>query len=61
MTPDVDVVVIGGGRSGLAAGHHLRRLGVDFAILDARATSGGAWRHTWDALRPYGRPATPDG
>ncbi|MER5894638.1 FAD-dependent oxidoreductase [Streptomyces sp. NPDC001876] len=55
------MVVIGGGQSGLAAGYRLRRLGVDFVILDARATPGGAWRHNRDSLRPYGRPATPDG
>lgn len=28
MTPDADVVVIGGGQSGLATGYHLRRPGV---------------------------------
>lgn len=30
-----DVVVIGGGQSGLAAGYFLRRQGIDFEILDA--------------------------
>ncbi|MER6612172.1 ArsO family NAD(P)H-dependent flavin-containing monooxygenase [Streptomyces xantholiticus] len=53
MTQAADVVVIGGGQSGLAAGYHLRRLGVDFVILDARATPGGAWQHTWDSLRLF--------
>ncbi|ATW46904.1 ArsO family NAD(P)H-dependent flavin-containing monooxygenase [Streptomyces peucetius] len=53
MTQVADVVVIGGGQSGLAAGYHLRRLGVDFVILDARATPGGAWQHTWDSLRLF--------
>lgn len=46
-----DVVVIGGGQAGLAVGYHLRRLGLDFVILDGRSTPGGAWRHTWDSLR----------
>ncbi|WP_406394433.1 ArsO family NAD(P)H-dependent flavin-containing monooxygenase [Streptomyces sp. NBC_00887] len=53
MTPDADVVVIGGGQSGLAAGYHLRRLGVDFVILDGQTTPGGAWRHTWDSLHLF--------
>ncbi|MGW0917079.1 ArsO family NAD(P)H-dependent flavin-containing monooxygenase [Streptomyces sp. NPDC002784] len=53
MTLDAQVVVIGGGQSGLAAGYHLRRLGIDFVILDAQAASGGAWQHTWDSLRLF--------
>ncbi|MFI8824393.1 ArsO family NAD(P)H-dependent flavin-containing monooxygenase [Streptomyces sp. NPDC053431] len=53
MTQAVDVVVIGGGQSGLAAGYHLRRLGLDFVILDAQPAPGGAWQHTWDSLRLF--------
>ncbi|WP_327241655.1 ArsO family NAD(P)H-dependent flavin-containing monooxygenase [Streptomyces sp. NBC_01320] len=48
-----DVVVIGGGQSGLAAGYHLRRLGLDFVVLDAQSTPGGAWQHTWDSLHLF--------
>ncbi|GAA5032857.1 ArsO family NAD(P)H-dependent flavin-containing monooxygenase [Streptomyces siamensis] len=47
------VVVIGGGQAGLAAGYHLRRLGLDFVILDAQAQAGGAWQHAWDSLRLF--------
>ncbi|MFJ8298389.1 ArsO family NAD(P)H-dependent flavin-containing monooxygenase [Streptomyces sp. NPDC094447] len=53
MTPAVDVVVIGGGQAGLAAGYHLRRLGLDFVILDAQARPGGAWQHVWDSLHLF--------
>ncbi len=53
MTSYADVVVIGGGQAGLAAGYHLRRLGVDFVILDAQPTPGGAWQHTWDSLHLF--------
>ncbi|MFB7708855.1 ArsO family NAD(P)H-dependent flavin-containing monooxygenase [Streptomyces sp. NPDC056105] len=53
MTYTVDVVVIGGGQAGLAAGYHLRRQGVDFVILDAQSTPGGAWQHTWDSLHLF--------
>ncbi|BFO18213.1 hypothetical protein SHKM778_46010 [Streptomyces sp. KM77-8] len=53
MTRTPQVVVIGGGQAGLAAGYHLRRLGVDFVILDGQSTPGGAWQHTWDSLHLF--------
>jgi putative flavoprotein involved in K+ transport len=53
MSHQTQVVVIGGGQAGLAAGYHLRRLGLDFVILDAQATPGGAWQHAWDSLRLF--------
>ncbi|MGW8970556.1 ArsO family NAD(P)H-dependent flavin-containing monooxygenase [Streptomyces platensis] len=53
MTQGVDVVVVGGGQAGLAAGYHLRRQGVDFVVLDAEVTPGGAWQHTWDSLHLF--------
>jgi putative flavoprotein involved in K+ transport len=49
----VDVVVIGGGQAGLAAGYHLRRAKADFVILDAQEQPGGAWRHAWPSLRLF--------
>jgi thioredoxin reductase len=45
------IVVIGGGQSGLSAGYHLKRRGLEFVILDADATPGGAWSHRWESLR----------
>ncbi|CAO0836323.1 Ferredoxin--NADP reductase [Streptomyces microflavus] len=53
MKRHVDVVVIGGGQAGLAAGYHLRRRGPEFVVLDAQATPGGAWQHMWDSLRLF--------
>ncbi|MGW7053602.1 ArsO family NAD(P)H-dependent flavin-containing monooxygenase [Streptomyces sp. NPDC054887] len=53
MTQRADVVVIGGGQSGLAAGYHLRRLGIEHVILDAQTAPGGAWQHTWDSLHLF--------
>ncbi|WP_121829219.1 ArsO family NAD(P)H-dependent flavin-containing monooxygenase [Streptomyces sp. S1] len=53
MTGPLDAVVIGGGQAGLAAGYHLRRAGLDFVVLDAQATPGGAWQHTWDSLHLF--------
>ncbi|AQZ63181.1 pyridine nucleotide-disulfide oxidoreductase [[Actinomadura] parvosata subsp. kistnae] len=49
----VDVLVIGGGQAGLAAGYYLRRAKADFVILDAQDSVGGAWRHAWDSLRLF--------
>lgn len=53
MSERADVVVIGGGQAGLAAGYYLRRAGLDFVILDAQAHPGGAWQHGWDSLRLF--------
>ncbi|MFE9877911.1 ArsO family NAD(P)H-dependent flavin-containing monooxygenase [Streptomyces sp. NPDC005784] len=53
MTRTTQVVVIGGGQAGLAAGYYLRRLGIEFVILDAQAAPGGAWQHTWDSLHLF--------
>lgn len=53
MTRTPQVVVIGGGQAGLAAGYHLRRLGLGFVILDAGAAPGGAWQHMWDSLHLF--------
>ncbi len=47
------VVVIGGGLAGLSVGYHLKRLGIPFVILDARARVGDAWRERWDSLHLF--------
>jgi putative flavoprotein involved in K+ transport len=48
-----DVIVIGGGQSGLAMGYYLRRSGLSYIILDNQKESGGAWLHTWKSLRLF--------
>lgn len=48
-----ETVVIGGGQSGLAVGHHLARRGVDFVLLEASERIGDLWRSRWDSLRLY--------
>lgn len=55
-----DVVVIGAGQSGLAAGYHLKRRGIDFVILDTNERIGDNWRTRYDSLRLYS-PAKYDG
>lgn len=48
-----DVVVVGGGQAGLAAGYFLRRSGLDFVILDDQDAPGGAWQHYWPSLQLF--------
>lgn len=61
---NVDVLIIGGGQAGLAAGFYLNRLRRDeasgrsgpaptFAILDANKEPGGAWQHYWNSLELF--------
>lgn len=53
LPDDVDVVVIGAGAAGVAAGHALARAGLRFVVLEARSRIGGrAW--TIDGFAPYG-------
>ena len=48
-----DVIIIGGGQSGLAVGYYLRRTGLSYIILDNSEVPGGAWVHTWKSLRLF--------
>lgn len=53
MSPNHDVIVVGGGQAGLAIAYYLRRAELSFVILDAGEGSGGAWVHTWDSLHLF--------
>lgn len=61
----VEVAVIGGGQSGLAAAFHLAERGLRHVVLDASASAGHVWRQRWQGLRlltpcPYNSlPGTP--
>ncbi|MBX7243757.1 MAG: NAD(P)/FAD-dependent oxidoreductase [Bacteroidia bacterium] len=46
----LDVIVIGGGQSGLVCGYYLRRTGLTYLILDKQPNCGGSWIHGWDSL-----------
>jgi putative flavoprotein involved in K+ transport len=48
-----DVIVTGGGQSGLAVGHHLAGQNLRFTILDAAPVAAAAWRTRWDSLKLF--------
>jgi putative flavoprotein involved in K+ transport len=54
---DFDVVVVGAGQAGLAAGHYLAESGLRFVILEARESVGDNWRTRYDSLRLYTPPS----
>ncbi|QDQ26086.1 monooxygenase [Chitinimonas arctica] len=45
-----DVIIIGAGQAGLAAGHYLQGTGYRFQILEAGERASGAWRGYYDSL-----------
>lgn len=49
----LDLVVVGGGQSGLAVSWYARRAGLDHVVLDASPEPGGAWPRTWEQLRLF--------
>jgi putative flavoprotein involved in K+ transport len=53
ITESVETVIIGAGQAGLATGHHLRKRGRPFVILDGNARVGDNWRAQWDSLRLF--------
>jgi putative flavoprotein involved in K+ transport len=55
-----EVLVIGAGQAGLAAGYHLARRGIDYRILEADERVGDVWRRRYDSLTLYS-PARYDG
>ncbi|MDC1068638.1 NAD(P)-binding domain-containing protein [Candidatus Kapabacteria bacterium] len=52
----LDCIVIGGGQAGLSCGYYLNKLDIKYLILDANASSGGAWQNTWDSLKIFSPP-----
>jgi putative flavoprotein involved in K+ transport len=48
-----EVMVIGGGQAGLAAGYYLSLAEIPFLILDAAPRLGDSWRRRWDSLKLF--------
>ncbi len=53
MENSFDVIIIGGGQSGLAVAYYLRRTKLSFIILDKSDVPGGAWPCHWKSLRLF--------
>jgi putative flavoprotein involved in K+ transport len=53
MTNHYDVVVIGGGQSGLVTGYYLNQQAASYTILDANKQIGGSWQHYYDSLKLF--------
>jgi putative flavoprotein involved in K+ transport len=48
--PEFDVLVIGGGQAGLAAGFHLQRQRLGFTVLESGPEAVGSWPAYYDSL-----------
>ncbi|MBF6135158.1 NAD(P)-binding domain-containing protein [Nocardia otitidiscaviarum] len=53
VTQHIETLIIGAGQAGLSTGHHLRRLGRPFLIVDRDKRVGDNWRRHYDSLRLY--------
>ena len=51
--PMYDVIIIGAGQAGLAAGFHTRRLTGNFLLLESHGRVGDSWRQRWEGLRLF--------
>ncbi len=45
-----DVVIIGAGQAGLAAGYHLQKSNLDYVILEASEQTAGSWPKYYNHL-----------
>ena len=48
-----DTILIGAGQAGLATAYHLQQAKLNFAVLEADETIGGAWRNYYDSLELF--------
>ncbi|WP_152393470.1 flavin-containing monooxygenase [Paenibacillus guangzhouensis] len=50
MMEEIDILVIGGGQAGLAAGYYLKHTAKSFLIISKERRIGNVWRHRYDSL-----------
>ncbi|MEO0564473.1 MAG: NAD(P)-binding domain-containing protein [Chloroflexota bacterium] len=48
-----DIIVIGGGQSGLVTGYFLNQHNVSYTVLDANDAPGGSWQHYYESLKIF--------
>jgi len=53
MNTIYDVIVIGAGQSGLAAGYYLKKAGLQFLVLESGREATGSWPYYYDSLRLF--------
>lgn len=53
MNEIYDVIIIGSGQAGLAAGYYVKKKGLHFVILEANAEATGSWPQYYDNLRLF--------
>jgi putative flavoprotein involved in K+ transport len=49
-TPELDVLIIGGGQAGLALGYHLKKTPFSFRIAERHPRVGDSWRNRYASL-----------
>src|SRR5207249_10992658 len=47
---EVDILIIGAGQAGLAAGYYLRQTPYRFQLVDSHSRIGESWRQRYDSL-----------
>jgi putative flavoprotein involved in K+ transport len=50
---EYDVIIIGGGQSGLVAGYYLNSHNLTYIVLDANPDPGGSWQHYYKNLKLF--------
>lgn len=50
MSQQYDLIIIGGGQAGLAAGYHAHQKNLNYLILEAGSSVGNTWRDRYDSL-----------
>ena len=50
---DADLVIVGGGQSGLAAAHAAQAAGLHPVLLEQSPVEGGSWPRFYDSLRAF--------
>jgi len=52
-TQHIETAIVGAGQAGLSVGHHLKKQGRPFIIVDGNDRIGDNWREQWDSLRLF--------